>query len=96
VIGPVLSEIPEFAAICREMYLRRTQDAGAIIATRNTFVAQKFCDCALLLREGKLFFMDDLHEAIGIFQNDQMAAEDKASPESWLTGVVDDHYEYEI
>lgn len=96
VIGPVLSEIPDFAALCQEMYFRRMQEAGSIVATRNPFVAQKFCDSALLLREGKLIYMDDLPEALGIFHNDAMAADDSASPEAWLAGAVDETFEYEI
>jgi len=77
VVGPMLSEIPNLAETCQEMYRRRTATAGSIVATRNTYVAQKFCDCGLVLRDRRLEFYDDLREAIAVFNNDLLAADDE-------------------
>jgi capsular polysaccharide transport system ATP-binding protein len=89
VIGPILSEIPDFAGICQEMYQRRMADAGCIIATRNPYVAQKYCDCAILLRDRQLLFFDDLREAVAIFNNDLLAADDVPMPDGWSEAPAD-------
>lgn len=90
VIGPVLSEIPNFSLICHEMYDRRMAEAGCIIATRNVYVAQKYCDCAVLLRGGRLEFHDDLRKAVSIFNNDLMVADELPKFTNWTTAPTED------
>lgn len=80
IVGPWISEIKDFHAICDELYARKTRTAGSILATREPRVAAKYCDSALLLRDRKLFFFDDLQDALDVLEEDRVAAE--ASPRS--------------
>ena len=99
VIGPVMSEVPFFSALCQQMYDRRTAEAGAILATRNPYVARKYCDCALVLRDRGLVFFEDLYDGLAVFENDLLAAEsDEVADvdETWTQGSGDDSMELEI
>lgn len=96
VIGPVLSEIPDFSALCLQMYERRTAEAGAILATRNPYVAQKYCDCALVLRDRQLVFFEELHDGLAVFEHDLLAAESGEGDEDWARDATDDPLEFEI
>ncbi len=93
VIGPVLSEIPDFTSMCDEMYRRRMAAAGSIIATRNPYVAQKYCDCAVVLRDRNLEFYDDLRDGVTVFNNDLLAADDPQPSTDWAAGPTDDDLE---
>ena len=79
IIGPVGSEIPDFLNICQEMYARRTAERGAIVATRNSYIAEKYCDCAIVLRDRKLEFYDDVRQGIIVYEQDCLAAEEVPS-----------------
>jgi capsular polysaccharide transport system ATP-binding protein len=75
IVGPWVSEIKDFHAICDELYKQKTKTAGSILATREPRVAARYCDCALLLRNHKLFFFNDLEEALDLLEDDRIAAE---------------------
>lgn len=68
VVGPIAGEIPGFHALCQEMFDRRMEEAGAILATRNPYVASKFCDCAVVMRDAGLTFYDNLHDGLAAFE----------------------------
>jgi capsular polysaccharide transport system ATP-binding protein len=76
IIGP---GDPANRDLWRQLYDARTADAGAIIATRQVRVAEAYCDCALVLRRSAPpLFVEDLREAIGLFEEDANAAKQQA------------------
>lgn len=79
IAGPWISEIKDFHKICDELYAQKTANAGSIFATREPRVAVKYCDSALLLRDRKLYYYDDLQEALAIVEEDRLAAESLAA-----------------
>lgn len=69
IIGP---GDPATREMWRQLYEARTAEAGAILATRQPRVAEAYCDCALVLRQNAApVFVDDIREAIGLFEADQ-------------------------
>lgn len=69
IIGP---GDPASRDLWRQLYDARTAESGAILATRQPRVAETYCDCALVLRQGAApVFCDDIREAIALFEADQ-------------------------
>lgn len=46
----------------------RLQHSGAIVVTHSPPLLRSMCDCAAVLEDGKLIFMEDLEEAIALHQ----------------------------
>lgn len=71
IIGP---GDPATRDLWRQLYEARAATAGAVIATRQTRVAEAYCDCALVLRRGASpVFFDSLGDAIALFEADVAA-----------------------
>ena len=50
------------------LFEARAKDAGVILATSDIKLAKKYCDMGGLLHAGKLVLMEDLGQAISLFQ----------------------------
>ena len=64
---------PVFRARCQAMFEARTRTAGAILATRQSRMAEQLCDCAYVIRERGLTFFEDVREAIAVYEADVAA-----------------------
>lgn len=77
VIGPIVSEIPDFYNTCIEMFNSRIRESGIIIATSNTYFADNYCDCAAVLHKKKLYFFDNVYDGIHYFEREVLPFEEE-------------------
>jgi capsular polysaccharide transport system ATP-binding protein len=83
-VGPIISEIPNFRQICEDLYAKRTSQGGAILTTREPRVAARYCNSAVVLRHCGLEYFEDLQTGIAVFEQDLLAQADSAqSPMAW-------------
>ncbi|MBX9883565.1 MAG: ATP-binding cassette domain-containing protein [Novosphingobium sp.] len=66
VIGPPQ---PEVRDLCARLYAARSAEAGTILATRQPRTAEQYCDCGIVLAEGKALFFDTIAEALAVFDS---------------------------
>lgn len=52
----------------RTLFLDRMQRAGAIVVNHSMGQLRKFCDAGMVLEQGKLYYFDDLDEAIALHE----------------------------
>ncbi|WP_156309565.1 ATP-binding cassette domain-containing protein [Novosphingobium sp. AAP93] len=67
---------PATRDLWRQLYEARTASAGAIVATRQSRVAEAYCDCALVLRrDASPIFFENLRDGIALFEADAAAGQ---------------------
>ena len=71
---------PEFRARCEAMYRARSETSGTIVATHRSRLAAQHCDCAVIIREGGLFYYDDIQDAVAFFDQDLSAPAGNMQP----------------
>lgn len=76
--------MPEDAAFTRrflQMFLMRTQDCTVLITARQTRVLRMLCEGAVVLREGKLEFTEDMDAALALSNHIPNLQTHDATPE---------------
>lgn len=84
IIGPA---IPGTRELWEKLYAARTQESGAIIATRQPKVAEQFCDCVLLMGPTGAVYYDDLKEGLAAFAEQRAAVQPAPVSRIDLAGV---------
>ena len=71
-----------FRERCQAMYDARAQEAGTIVATKNTRTAQQLCDCAVVISDFGLTFYDDIEAGVAAFNEQPGAVAQTPAPTS--------------
>lgn len=76
-----------FRRMCENAFASRRDEAGTILATRDSRAATNYGDKGVILHEGKLYFYDSLAEAVEVFE--QLEFEAKVGSLSYAKALIE-------